>query len=226
MFDRKAYMKEYNKQWKLDHPEYMKEYYQINQEEMERKHRQWRKDNIDKARKYRSQWQKDNPEKARKAKEQYYENNHEEVIERTKQWIKDNRKRVRLNFRQWQIKKRKTDFKFSLNEKIRRAIAISLKENKQGRRWEDLLGYTLEDLIKRLEITMPVGHNWQNFIDGKLHIDHIIPIRAFEFKSPEDKEFKDCWSLHNLRLLPEKENRLKHDTIDNPILLGLLINVK
>ena len=70
---------------------------------------------------------------------------------------------------------------------------------------------------------MPKGYCWQDCLEGKLHIDHIIPIKAFIFNKPEDEEFKQCWSLHNLRLLPAEENLSKSDNITNPVLLKLLL---
>ena len=56
------------------------------------------------------------------------------------------------------------------------AIRKSLKSNKEGRHWEGLVGYTLKDLIRRLKKTVPSGYTWQDFLEGKLHVDHIIPI--------------------------------------------------
>ena len=34
---------------------------------------------------------------------------------------------------------------------------------------------------------------------GEIEIDHIVPIKSFCFNSPDDKEFKKCWALSNLR---------------------------
>ena len=125
--------------------------------------------------------------------------------------------------KKWKENRRKTNLKFNLQSKIGRAILKSLKGNKAGRHWETLVGYTLKDLIKQLKTTMPEGYTWQDYLDGKLHVDHIIPIRAFVFDKPEDPEFKDCWSLWNLRLLAVEENLKKNSNFDNPILLGLLL---
>jgi len=92
----------------------------------------------------------------------------------------------------------------------------SLRDNKNGRKWEDLIGYTLDDLIKRLEKTIPKGYIWQDYLTEKLHIDHIIPISVFNFDKPEHIDFKRCWALNNLRLLPAKENMMKHDKLYKP----------
>jgi len=127
------------------------------------------------------------------------------------------------NHKQYMNMKRKTDLKYNLNCKISRGIYKALRGNKAGRHWETIVGYTINNLIKYLRKTMPKGYCWQDYLKGKLHIDHIIPIRAFVFNKPEDEEFKQCWSLCNIRLLSIKENLIKHDSINNPILLGLLL---
>ena len=90
----------------------------------------------------------------------------------------------------------------------------SLKRNKAKHHWENLVGYTLEDLIKRLKNTIPLGYKWEDFLNGLLHLDHIIPISAFNFTKPEHLDFKNCWTLSNLQLLPANENRIKNKKIN------------
>ncbi|MBA7551803.1 hypothetical protein ES705_44352 [subsurface metagenome] len=70
---------------------------------------------------------------------------------------------------------------------------------------------------------MPAGYTWQDFLSGELHIDHIIPISAFNFTKPEHTDFKRAWALENLRLLPAKENMIKHDRLDRPFQPALKI---
>jgi len=111
--------------------------------------------------------------------------------------------------RVYKIRRKKIDFKFNLNSKISRAIALSIKGNKNGRHWETLVGYTCDDLVKRLKKTMPKGYTWQDYIQGKLHIDHIVPKSVFNYIKPEHIDFQRCWSLNNLQLLPAKENLIK-----------------
>jgi len=105
--------------------------------------------------------------------------------------------------------KYRTNLKFNLNQKISRVMGHSLKGNKKRRKWESLVNYNLNGLIKHLEKTMPEVYTWQDFLQGKLHIDHKIPISAFNFTKPEHTDFKRCWALENLRLLPAKENLSK-----------------
>ena len=119
--------------------------------------------------------------------------------------------------------RRKKDISFVINNRMSSMIRTALKENKAGRHWKKLVDYTLSDLYKRLQSTMPLGYTWQDFMKGELHIDHIIPIKMFSFKTSEDDEFKQCWALENLRLLPKRDNLSKGDRITNPILLYLLL---
>jgi len=171
------------------------------------------KDNPQKMREYRKQWHENNLEKEKESKKNWNKNNPEYFQE----WRENHREGIRQRTNIWEKNKNKTNPKFNLNRRMKAAIQLSLKGNKNGRGWESLVGYTLNNLIKRLKITMPKGYTWQDYLKGKLHIDHIIPKRAFVFRTPEDEEFKQCWSLYNLRLLPSKENLLKKDLIDNPI---------
>jgi len=193
MFDKKEYMKIYNKQ-----------YYKNNCKKEIDRHIQWQKDNSKKVNKNNRQWQKNNPGKIKK-------------------WRKNNHEKIKENHRQYMNMKRKTDLRFNLNHKISREMYKSLKGNKAGRSWESLVGYTLENLIKRLKKTMPKSYCWNDYLNGNLHIDHIIPISVFNFDKSEHIEFKKCWSLRNLRLLPAKENLCKHNKITRPFQPALKI---
>ena len=223
MPDRKEYLKKYcqeywirnkdklkkqHKQWAKNNPEKIlkiaKHYRENNYEKINKRKKLWCINNPGKRKKYNKKWNKNNPE----YNKQYQIENRERLLEYAKQWIK---------------KKLKIDLKFNLNSKIRTAIWQSLKGNKPGRHWEDLVGYTLNDLIKRLQKTMPKGYCWQDFLQGKLHIDHKIPISAFNFNKPEHTDFKRCWALSNLQLLPAKENMTKHNKLSRPFQPALKI---
>jgi len=165
----------------------------------------------------------------------YYKNHYFESNKKTGKWRENNCKKLKeKNFKERQEHKRnrknsysknryKIDLKFNLNSKIGIIIWHSLKGNKAGRGWESLVGYTLSDLIKRLNETMPVGYTWQDYLNGDLQIDHIIPRSAFNFTKPEHTDFRRCWALENLRLLPAKENMIKHDRLDRPFQPALKI---
>ena len=76
----------------------------------------------------------------------------------------------------------------------------------------------MADLIKHLEKTLPDGYTWE-----ECHIDHKIPMSAFNFTTPEHTDFKRCWALSNLRLLPAKENLVKYNKLYKPFQPALLV---
>ncbi len=109
--------------------------------------------------------------------------------------------------------RRKHSVKLRINESMGAMIYLALKEKKNGYKWEDLVGYTCEDLMTRLESQFKEGMSWDN--KGKWHIDHIIPRSHFHFNSPEDTEFKECWAISNLQPLWEKDNLTKSTRVYN-----------
>lgn len=119
----------------------------------------------------------------------------------------------------------KTNLKARINARMSTAIGISLKGNKNGQGWENLVGYTAKDLILSLKKTMPKGYTWEDFLSGELEIDHIIPCKVFNFETPDDLDFKKCWDIRNLRLLHKIKNRSKGGKIEKPFQPSLAMAV-
>lgn len=80
----------------------------------------------------------------------------------------------------------------------------------------------MDALIKRLKATIPPGWTWEDLLQGKLHIDHIVPQSAFNYRNAQDQDFKRCWALSNLRALPAKENLAKGTKLLQPFQPSLL----
>lgn len=109
-----------------------------------------------------------------------------------------------------------------LNNNMRRGISNALDGMKAGHHWENLVGYTLDQLKQHIEKKFKLGMTWDNY--GKLwHIDHKIPISAFNFEKPEDIDFKKCWNLKNLQPMEAKENMKKHNKLEKPFQPSLTI---
>lgn len=106
-------------------------------------------------------------------------------------------------------RKYRTNSKFNLEQKLRAGIRGRLRRDRKSKCYFDMLGYTAEQLEARLMETMPPGYTWGDVMQGKLHIDHIIPKDKFTYASPDDPGFKACWALTNLQLLPALENLRK-----------------
>lgn len=179
-------------------------------------------------------------ERSKEYKKQYYQINKTEVDAKNKLWCENNRERTReyyanyrkehrkkLNRRANELKRkrRKDNVAIRLNDSISAQIRFYLKKSKEGRSWQKLLGYSVQDLKKHLMTTMPKGYSWKDYLCTKLHIDHIIPVSVFNFESYDHIDFKKCWSLDNLQLLPVSENCIKNDRIEKPFQPSLLLTI-
>lgn len=85
---------------------------------------------------------------------------------------------------------------------------------KAGRKWESLVGYTVDELKVHLESLFQPGMTWGNI--GEWEIDHIRPVKYFNFSKPEHIDFKRCWALDNLQPLWKHDNRTKSAKLTEP----------
>ena len=86
-------------------------------------------------------------------------------------------------------------------------IRNALAKRGGGRKVEQLLGYTMSELRIHLERQFTKGMTWEKFLQGEIHIDHIIPKAKFDLSDADD--WLICWSLPNLCPLWAKDNRAK-----------------
>lgn len=142
----------------------------------------------------------ENPEISRKSQRKYYWNNREMILKKKSK--KDKTPEGREMGRRYYYKNR-------LSCLMSTAIRESLKGNKNGRHWEDLVGYTQEDLRVYLEKLFKPDMTWENHGVRGWHIDHIKPKSSFNITDYECDEFKECWSLKNLQPLWSEENLRK-----------------
>jgi 5-methylcytosine-specific restriction endonuclease McrA len=185
----------------VNRKEYMQEYRQ--------KHREERKE-------YNKEWIRKNLE--------HYKKNRKEWYEKNKEYIQKQRRESNPEYYKNYTKNRyKRDLKFRLSRKIDSRIYKGLKKNEGGETIKKLLGYTLTDLKKHLQKTTPAGYTWNNYLEGRLQMDHIIPKSNFNFTNPEHVDFKRCWALGNLRLILAKENIKKKNKLYKPFQPALQI---
>ncbi len=170
--------------------------------------------------------------KANARSRRYYENNQDKVNEKSRVRYKinleGNRKKINERARKWRViypeKAHARDHRRSmvllntlkgrLNNSMRSAINQTLHGGKNKRHWETLVDFTENQLRMHLEKQFKFGQTWHNY--GEWEIDHIIPISVFNFKKPEDIDFKRCWALKNLRPLWQRDNRIKNNKIEHP----------
>ena len=147
-----------------------------------------------------------NRTRAIKLSKEYYAAHKENKKTSSGKWISSNRERW-LELNKKNQRKRRKNPKYHLSGNISRRINGVLKGGfKDGRQWEKLVGYTVEQLKAHLEKSFLPGMTWENY--GTVwEVDHKVPIAAFNFERPEDIDFRLCWSLKNLRPMQGNENK-------------------
>ena len=217
-----AYQKSYQQSHKETHAKHAREwharnkekaraadnkYYQANrhrilarQEEYNRTH----KKSISEKRKHRYL---QDVEVLREAARQYYQDNKEDIRKRRRKAWKDDNESMLKKQRALHNKKYHSQPTFRLASRIRNYVAKTISRHVTGAMRH--LPYTVEQLKHHLELQFTAGMSWDNYGIHGWHIDHIIPISWWEFTSPDDDEFKQCWALANLQPLWASENLSK-----------------
>lgn len=208
-----------------------RQYYAQHQEELVEYARKYREANQEKVQERRREHYRANPEKYRECSRKYYHENTEKCLKEVAQYRIKHREECKKSARKYRATHleecKERDHKYGqehlgerreasrrhynqptnrLSNCISRRIRYSLKEPKNGRSWESLVGYTLADLMLHLESQFTKGMAWENYGRSGWHVDHIKPISHFNFESYDDPEFLECWALWNLRPLWAEEN--------------------
>lgn len=92
----------------------------------------------------------------------------------------------------------------------RTAVLNGLRGRRKAASTFDALGYTREQLITHIERQFLPGMTWKNY-GRKWHLDHIVPLSAFDITSTDCPDFRVAWALTNLRPLWASDNIRKRD---------------
>jgi len=210
----------YRSQCKKCDGEYQKRYRQQNPEKARERVRQYRIDHPE----HMANWHKENREREREYSKKHYQAHREKKLEYSRQYRLKHPEKVKEDVKRWREanpdkvlghrRSRALKHGYAISNRMRSNMWRCLKERKGGSSWESLVGYTLDDLIAHLESQFTKGMSWENI--GEWHIDHIRPVADFNFKTPDDPEFHECWSLWNLQPLWAEENKSKGYKCDAP----------
>ncbi len=98
------------------------------------------------------------------------------------------------------------DPEFRLRGNIRTRVCEALNSSNGHKDMSVLkaLDYSIEELKFHLESQFISPMSWEN--RKSFSVDHIIPQSMFKYTSLKDEQFRLCWSLDNLRLLPPSQN--------------------
>ena len=124
--------------------------------------RRFAQENYDKYKLQKQGWKKLNRDKANAYAKKYREKHPDKVKIACQKWEQENRIK-RSFYAKNRLRNRIPIPSDKLNKRMRNSIRKALNGNKNGRHWETLVGYTLQDLIKHLEPQFKDGMNWKIF---------------------------------------------------------------
>lgn len=207
----KEHMKGRMKEWRQKNPERQREnsrkWRSNNREEYNRKRREWYANNKELHDQRVKRWADNNPEKVREKSRRWYENNFEQASENRKLWYQENKDYMR----EWQRERYRNNPKVRLSYSIRsclRNVLSKIGKEKSGST-NYILGYSDQELEKRIEHQFTDGMCWENY--GEWEVDHTIPINHFLNKGETRPHIINA--LCNLQPLWMSDNRSKKDKL-------------
>jgi hypothetical protein len=177
--------------------------------------KKWRSKNRERVNATHNLWLSNHPGYKKEFDKKWFAENREKERERDKEWRLNNRDKKRKHMRKCNYKKRATA-EGHLSTNISNAIRHSLQHGQKGRRkWETLVGYSLQALKAHIEKKFSGDMNWDNY-GSYWTLDHKIPVSVFNFACPDDIDFKRCWELKNLQPMEKIANIIKRDKLSAP----------
>lgn len=133
-----------------------------------------------------------NVEENRKKALVYTRENRDKVLVQKKRYREKNKDKIRQDWRKYKLNKKKTCPLFRLSTRIRKTIALSIKNSglKKSKRTEEILGCSFEFFKAHIESQFQPWMTWDNrglfngTIDFGWDLDHIIPMSSA--KTEED----------------------------------------
>lgn len=192
--------KEYTQRTKEHRRKYNSEYWAKNKEELAQKNKIWRENN-------KEHIKEKNKEKTLNGKnKQYnktnYEKHKEARIKSAKEYYLKHKERLNKLSTKRKREELRANPTLRLMRNIQREINHHIRKKHKTSKYLELFGWTIEDLVKRLESQFKDGMTWDNY--GEWHLDHIIPQSWYDFAKEE--EIIKCWSLDNLQPLWAVDN--------------------
>lgn len=129
-----------------------------------------------------------------------------------KEWTERNRTKIRACNRERDALRRATDPAYRLRQTVRCLVRQSYKNRSLigvSGVWTHL-GYTPVELKNHIQsfFTEQNGFSWENH-GSVWELEHVVPQSWFTFSSPLCEQFKECWSLSNLKPDDKHFNRRK-----------------
>lgn len=195
--------------------EYSKQYYSKNKEKILENQTSKRKTGNNKDLTYRQT----NREKISLNKKAYYQANKEKI----KEYRAKNKENLAKKSATRKKERAKTDIVFILSGRLRHRIRCAIKRQFTSKSHStiELIGCTFEHFKNYFQRLFTKGMNWDFFMKGKIHIDHIVPCSKFNLTDPTQQ--KACFHYKNLQPLWAFDNLSKRDNVIVPtqMVLGI-----
>lgn len=164
--------------------------------------RNWYLRNKDRHQRLAKTWAKKNSEKKRQDDRRYYELNRGRIKQRTSLWAKSNRDKINALHQ----RRRNSEPSYAAAIALRSTLKNFLRRAMMQKHSEtsEILGYTSESLLQRMECQFVPGQSWENY-GTEWHIDHKIPVAHFLAKGESRphiinalSNLQPLWAFDNL----------------------------
>lgn len=182
-----------------------KKYAQKNRLKIRQRERNWEIKNKEKLTlKRRERYLKNRDNIKLRSKERYIRNRID-AINSAKEYYLKNKKNIRERQRKNHKKRKMVDPAYVIMKSLRSRISAAIKrKGEKCYKTKNLIGCTVQELIKHLESKFSKGMSWDNYGFFGWHIDHIKPCDSFNLVDPEQQ--KKCFHYTNLQPLWMIEN--------------------
>ena len=151
----------------------------------------------------RAKYRLENLQRFKEKDKIYHSNNREQRLV----YLKKYQQKHKAERRKWDRNKRTTDIHYALRSRLHNRIRMALKRNSKHSTSTILLGCEISCFKKYFMSKFKDSMNWKSFLNGEIHIDHIIPCSSFDLSKTEEQ--KKCFHYTNLQPLWAKENLYK-----------------
>jgi len=169
--------------------------------------RVWKQDNKEHLAAYAKQYKKDNYEAHLRARKAWRIKNRELLSKKQCEYYHANKEACLASQNKYYKKRYKSDPAFRISRLIRNRILYALDGKDKSAGTMELIGCTAEQFRKHIESQFLEGMEWNQ--RGKWHLDHTIPIAAFDMENPKHQRYAFNWS--NTTPLWASDNLTKSD---------------
>lgn len=164
----------------------------------------------------KKRYQRDKAKIAIKLRE-YYLKNKQRAREYNRVWRKQNRDRVNRSVSKCRKIRYRNDVQNRINCILRARVNIGIKKGigfkRPGCTTQILLGCEWHKVRSHLESLFLPGMSWANASHSGWHIDHHIPVAAWDMKNEHHQ--RACFNWRNLRPMWGSDNHKKRDHLPN-----------